>query len=60
MTWEELSKKYDRESERMRLEDKNTGRERDWYNLMRSTDKLLWLLRLTTSSAEKQAKTAKR
>jgi len=43
MTWEEITKKYDKETGKRQLLEKTPKLEQGWSNLLRSTDKLVWL-----------------
>jgi hypothetical protein len=42
MTWEEISKKYEQEKRR-RPDERRVRLRKDWDDLVRSTDKLVWL-----------------
>ena len=43
MTWEEITKKYETEKRAERPEERRPKLEKNWDNLVRSTDKLVWL-----------------
>ncbi len=47
MTWEEMTKKYERESRVTKTGKKAAGLDHNWEKLVRSTDKLLWLFALS-------------
>lgn len=55
MTWEELSKKYDTDNDRRR-ESRTAVKGRPWQEIMKSTDKLVWLFLVTGSGKSKPAK----
>ena len=43
MTWEELTKKYEQEKRCIKAEERRPKLEKNWDNLIKSTDKLVWL-----------------
>ncbi len=43
MNWEEITKKYEAEKRGERLNEKRPKLEKNWDNLVKSTDKLVWL-----------------
>jgi hypothetical protein len=47
MTWEEISKKYDKEKRRIPLFEQASDLGKNWGNLIRSTDKLIWLFTIS-------------
>jgi hypothetical protein len=55
MTWEELSRKYDTDNDRRR-ESRTAVKGRPWQEIMKSTDKLVWLFLVTGGSKGKAAK----
>lgn len=56
MTWEEISKKYDKEKSRIPLFEREPKLEKDWGHLVRSTDKLVWLFAMSGGARQKSAK----
>lgn len=48
MTWEELSRRYESDNPR-RTGDKPAVKGKPWQEIMRSTDKLVWLFLVTGS-----------
>lgn len=55
MTWEELSRKYDTDNDRRR-ESRTAVKGRPWQDIMKSTDKLVWLFLVTGGGKSKPAK----
>jgi hypothetical protein len=47
MTWEEISKKYDKEKTHFQLLEQAPKLEKGWGRIMRSTDKLVWLFMMS-------------
>lgn len=47
MTWEEITKKYDRDSKEQKPEQKLDRFGKNWDTLVKSTDKLVWLFSLS-------------
>lgn len=47
MTWEEMSDKYERDSKQERTEQKAPKLDKNWNELVKSTDKLIWLFSLS-------------
>lgn len=47
MTWEEISKKYDKEKTNFQLLERAPKLEKGWGRIMRSTDKLVWLFMMS-------------
>ena len=56
MTWEEISKKYDKEKSRIPLLEREPKLEKNWGQLVRSTDKLIWLFAMSTGGKHKLKK----
>ena len=56
MTWEEISKKYDKEKIRIPLLEREPKLEKNWGQLVRSTDKLVWLFSISNGSRPKLKK----
>lgn len=54
MTWEEMSKKYEQDTRETRTAGRIPKLEKNWDELVRSTDKLIWLFSL--SGGRKQPK----
>ena len=59
MTWEEISRKYDKEKIRIPLFEREPKLEKDWGQLVRSTDKLVWLFEISTGGGQKLAKNSR-
>lgn len=55
MTWEELSKRYETDNPR-RPAAKTAVKGRPWQEIMKSTDKLVWLFLVTGSGKDRPAK----
>ncbi len=55
MTWEELSRKYDTDNTR-RQASGSAVKGRPWQDIMKSTDKLVWLFLVTGGNKGKAAK----
>jgi len=47
MTWEEIDKKYEQEAKTEKPARRAPRLEKNWDNLMKSTDKLVWLFSLS-------------
>lgn len=47
MTWEEIGKKYEQDVKLARREKKEPKLAKNWDNLVKSTDKLVWLFALS-------------
>jgi len=47
MTWEEIDKKYEQEAKTEKPGRRAPKLEKNWDNLMKSTDKLVWLFSLS-------------
>ncbi len=47
MTWEEIDKKYEQHAKTEKTERRAPRLEKNWDNLMKSTDKLVWLFSLS-------------
>jgi len=47
MTWEEIGKKYEQEAKAEKPARRAPRLEKNWDNLMKSTDKLVWLFSLS-------------
>ena len=56
MTWEEIGKKYDKEKRETALLEREPKLEKSWGQLVRSTDKLIWLFSLSNGGKQKSAK----
>ncbi|MDT8286760.1 MAG: hypothetical protein RQ748_06595 [Elusimicrobiales bacterium] len=55
MTWEELSKRYETDKPR-RPGTRTAVKGRPWQEIMKSTDKLVWLFLVTGSGKDRPAK----
>lgn len=47
MTWEEMSDKYEQDSKQEKPERKAPKLDKNWNELVKSTDKLIWLFSLS-------------
>jgi len=47
MTWEEITKEYEKDTKVEKTGKKQPKLEKNWDNLMKSTDKLIWLFSLS-------------
>ena len=47
MTWEEMSDKYERDSKQEKPELKAPKLDKNWNELVKSTDKLIWLFSIS-------------
>jgi len=47
MTWEEMGKKYEQDNRLVKQENKTPKLAKNWDDLVRSTDKLVWLFALS-------------
>ena len=47
MTWEQITKQYEQDSKIEKSEDRRAKFDKNWNNLVRSTDKLVWLFSLS-------------
>ncbi len=56
MTWEEIGKKYDKEKKQVTLLEREPKLEKSWGQLVRSTDKLIWLFSLSNGGKQKFVK----
>ena len=56
MTWEEIGKKYDKEKKRIALLERQPKLEKSWGQLVRSTDKLVWLFEISSAGRQKTVK----
>jgi hypothetical protein len=56
MTWEEIGKKYDKEKRQVTLLEREPKLEKSWGQLVRSTDKLIWLFSLSNGGKQKLVK----
>lgn len=52
MTWEEIDRKYEQNVKTVKTEKKIPKLEKNWDNLMKSTDKLVWLFSLSNGRAQ--------
>jgi hypothetical protein len=50
MTWEELGKKYEQDTKTEKPEKRLPKLEKNWDNLLRSTNKLVWLFSLSSAA----------
>ena len=50
MTWEEIGNKYEQDLKQIKTERKTPKLDKDWNNLVKSTDKLIWLFSLSNGS----------
>lgn len=53
MTWEEISKRYEQDRSRARAAERRPRLEK-WDNLVKSTDKLVWLFSLSSGGRLQQ------
>lgn len=49
MTWEEINKKYERDRRVLKQPDRDPKLARNWNNLVKSTDKLVWLFMFSSA-----------
>ena len=56
MTWEEIGKKYDKEKRKVALLEREPKLEKSWGQLVRSTDKLIWLFSLSNGGKQTTVK----
>jgi len=56
MTWEEIGKKYDKEKNCIPLLERDPKLEKNWGQLIRSTEKLIWLFAMSDSGKAAPAK----
>ncbi len=47
MTWEEMGRKYEQDSKTEKTERKVPKLDKNWNELVKSTDKLIWLFSLS-------------
>jgi len=50
MTWEELDKKYEQDARTEKPDKRLPKLEKNWDNLLKSTDKLVWLFSLSNGA----------
>ena len=50
MTWKEINTKYEKSKKRNVILDELPERGKDWHNIMKSTDKLVWLFMISNSN----------
>lgn len=50
MTWEEMSNKYEQDLKQVKTERKAPKLDKNWNDLVKSTDKLIWLFSLSNGS----------
>jgi len=50
MTWEEIGRKYEQDVKAVKTEKRLPKLEKNWDNLMKSTDKLVWLFSLSNGA----------
>lgn len=50
MTWEEMSNKYEQDLKQVKVERKAPKLDKNWNDLVKSTDKLIWLFSLSNGS----------
>ncbi len=50
MTWEEMGKKYEQDLKQLKTEPKAPKLDKDWNDLVKSTDKLIWLFSLSNGN----------
>ncbi len=55
MTWEEIDRKYEQNA-RLAKDKKEPKLEKDWDQLVRSTDKLVWLFTLSGNGRQQPKK----
>ncbi|MCX5791656.1 MAG: hypothetical protein NTY45_05470 [Elusimicrobia bacterium] len=55
MTWEEITKKYEAEKRGERASEKRPKLEKNWDNLVKSTDKLVWLFMFSNGRGQVKA-----
>lgn len=49
MTWEEMGRKYEERVKTAKPESKRPKLDKDWENLIKSTDKLIWLFSVSNA-----------
>jgi len=54
MTWDEITKKYEQAALEAKPERKAPKLEKNWDNLVKSTDKLIWLFSLSGSGSQQK------
>lgn len=52
MTWEEIGRKYEQDNKTAKGETKTPKLEKNWDNLVKSTDKLVWLFSLSNGGRQ--------
>lgn len=52
MTWEEIGKKYEQDVKTEKPEKRVPKLEKNWDNLLKSTDKLVWLFSLSSGAKQ--------
>lgn len=57
MTWDEINKKYAKEKLSIPLLEREPKLEKNWGQLVRSTDKLIWLFAISNAGKQKRVKT---
>jgi hypothetical protein len=53
MTWEEMGRKYEQDLKQLKTERKVPKLDKNWNELVRSTDKLIWLFSLSNGNRGK-------
>lgn len=52
MTWEEIGRKYEQDNKAAKGETKTPKLEKNWDDLVKSTDKLVWLFSLSNGGRQ--------
>lgn len=52
MTWEEIGKRYEQDNRYAKREVKTPKLEKNWDDLLKSTDKLVWLFSLSNGGRQ--------
>lgn len=56
MTWEEIGKRYEQDNRAAKREEKTPRLEKNWDDLLKSTDKLVWLFSLSNGGRQQTPK----
>ena len=54
MTWEEITKKYEQDASEKKPARKAPKLDKNWDNLVKSTDKLIWLFSLSGGGGQQK------
>jgi hypothetical protein len=55
MTWEEMGKKYEQDTREKKPARKTLKLDKNWDNLVKSTDKLIWLFSLSGGTGQQKS-----